>query len=101
MRAFQNCSAVGYQGLVTPAKAFFEAGGFDERFEGDVGTADYCLRLRNLGYRIVQMPTVKVECEEKSPVSYTHLDVYKRQELHRHLFACRSHTRKIHSAVLV
>lgn len=67
MRAFQNCSAVGYQGLVTPAKAFFEAGGFDERFEGDVGTADYCLRLRNLGYRIVQTPTVKVECEEKSP----------------------------------
>lgn len=66
-RAFQNCSAVSYQGLFTPAKVFFEAGGFDERFEGDVGSADYCVRLCNLGYRIVQMPTVKIESEEKSP----------------------------------
>ncbi len=66
-RGFQNNSAASYLGLMTPRSLFEEVGGFDERFEGEIGTADYCRRVLNAGKRIVQTCTVKVQSDERAP----------------------------------
>ncbi len=66
-RGFQNNSAASYLGLMTLRSLFAEVGGFDERFEGETGTADYCRRVLNAGHRIVQTCTVKVQSDEPCP----------------------------------
>lgn len=60
LRAFQNCSALSVLGMMTPRALFEHVGGFDGRYEGEVGSVDYCQRLLQERYRMVQMPTVKL-----------------------------------------
>ncbi|RDB58965.1 hypothetical protein C1878_15845 [Gordonibacter sp. 28C] len=69
LRAFQNFSAVAYRGMLTPKKQFSQVGGFNELFEGEIGTADYCKRLARTGCRVVQTPTVKIQSSERSEES--------------------------------
>lgn len=66
-RSFQNNSAASYLGLMTPRALFHELGGFDERFNGEVGAADYCRRVMNEGKRIVLTCTVKLQSDERCP----------------------------------
>lgn len=67
LRAFQNPSAVSYEGMMTPRVLFEGLGGFDERFEGMTAAADYCVRVSQAGYRCVQTPTVKLLTDERCP----------------------------------
>jgi len=67
LRAFQNPSAVSYEGMMTPRALFVGLGGFDEEFKSVIAAADYCLRMRETGYRCVQTPTVKLLTRESCP----------------------------------
>ena len=49
LRAFQDVSAVGLQGLLTSRASFEAVGGFDEAFSDETGAAEYCVRLRETG----------------------------------------------------
>lgn len=66
-RAFQNNSAASYLGFMTSKALFDEVGGFDEGYTSEIGSADYCQRVRVVGKRIVQMCTVKVQSDEPCP----------------------------------
>lgn len=66
-RAFQNYSAIACQGMLTSKEAFNKAGGFDADYAGEIGAVDYCKRVIDQGYRIVQMPTVKLQVDEYCP----------------------------------
>lgn len=46
--------------LFVRAKAFREAGGFDERFFAHMEEIDLCWRLQRLGYEVVAVPSSKV-----------------------------------------
>jgi GT2 family glycosyltransferase len=52
----RNYSAVTAACLMTRREAFERVGGFDERLAVDFNDVDYCLRLREAGYRIVFTP---------------------------------------------
>lgn len=67
VRAFQNPSAVSYEGMLTPRALFLAVGGFDTRFEGAIAAADYCVHMRDMGFRCVQTPTVKLLTEDICP----------------------------------
>lgn len=64
-RAFQNLSAVSWEGMMVARSDFDAVGGFDESFESVVGSADFCHRLLERGLRIVQVPTVKMQSAEE------------------------------------
>src|SRR5262249_30246175 len=51
-----NCAAVTGACLMTRREVFHELGGFDESFPLNYNDVDYCLRLRQAGYRIVYTP---------------------------------------------
>lgn len=55
-----NCWAVTAACLLTSRKAFDAAQGFDESFELNYNDVDYCLRLRQLGFRLVMNPQVEL-----------------------------------------
>lgn len=67
LRAFQNTSAVANDGLMIAKQLFEEVGGFDDRFESEVGTAEFCKRVRDREYRIVVTPTVKIQTSDQRP----------------------------------
>lgn len=52
----RNYSAVTAACMMTRRDAFDRIGGFDERLAVDFNDVDYCLRLREAGYRIVFTP---------------------------------------------
>jgi len=52
----RDFSAVTGACMMTSRAAFDRVGGFDETFLTDFNDVDYCLRLRELGYRIVYTP---------------------------------------------
>lgn len=66
-RAFQNVSAVSWRGMMVSCALFQETGGFDTRFSGEIGSADFCQKLLRKGLRIVQTPTVKIQTGEMPP----------------------------------
>ena len=51
-----NCAAVTGACLMTRADVFRDMGGFDESFPLNYNDVDYCLKLRQAGYRIVYTP---------------------------------------------
>lgn len=59
--AFADASAAGWQGLTVPASAFSAAGGFDERFTGEVAAVDLCHRL------MANDPAAKLQDAPKPP----------------------------------
>ena len=52
----RNYLAVTAAAMLTPIDAFDEIGGFDSQFARDFNDVDYCLRLREAGYRIAWTP---------------------------------------------
>lgn len=52
----RNCSAVSSACMMVRKEAFEEVGGFDGRIAGVCADADFCLKLRKAGYRIVWTP---------------------------------------------
>ncbi|MBI4978321.1 MAG: glycosyltransferase [Spirochaetes bacterium] len=67
LKIVQNLSAVTGACLMTRKQLFRSLGGFDERFILAFNDVDYCIRLRNGGYRIVWTPYVElVHYESKS-----------------------------------
>jgi GT2 family glycosyltransferase len=56
----RNYSAVTAACLMTRREVFESLGGLDERFATDFNDVDYCLRLREAGYRIVVTPYAKL-----------------------------------------
>lgn len=54
----RNVSAVTGAALLTTRAAFQQCGGFDERFAISFNDVDYCIHLRQLGYRVVQASDV-------------------------------------------
>lgn len=54
----QNLSAVTAACMITSRVAFEEVGGFTEELAVAYNDVDYCLKLREAGYRIVYEPTV-------------------------------------------
>ncbi|WP_455138949.1 glycosyltransferase family 2 protein [Thermophilibacter sp.] len=70
LRAFQNASACSFQGLCVSRELFERVGGFDEGYEGEIGAADLCRRVRNAGLRVALTPMVRVEVEEACPEKF-------------------------------
>lgn len=70
LRAFQDVSAVGYQGLSITRSVFERLGGFDDKFEGEIGSAELCHRVGAMGLRCMVTPTVKLEVDEACPELY-------------------------------
>lgn len=52
----RNVSAVTAACMLVPKDVFWQIGGFDEQFQIAFGDIDFCLRLRDAGYRIVYTP---------------------------------------------
>ena len=52
----RECSVVSGEVFATRRSLLQQVNGLDHRFGFDVGQADLCLRLRQLGYRIVYTP---------------------------------------------
>lgn len=57
---YRDLSAVTAACLLTSRQAFDCAGGFDETLELVYGDTDYCLRLRQIGLRIVYSPDAEL-----------------------------------------
>ena len=56
----RNCSAVTGACLLTRRAVYDEVGGFDERLALDFNDVDFCLRVRQAGYRIVYTPHARL-----------------------------------------
>lgn len=70
LRALQNVSACGVQGLTVSRDLFEAVGGFDEHFESEVGAADFCHRVLERGLRVAQTCTVKLRTSDVCPEHY-------------------------------
>ncbi|TKJ42386.1 hypothetical protein CEE37_01515 [candidate division LCP-89 bacterium B3_LCP] len=61
--------------LLTPKSIFHEMGGFDERFINEFEDVDYCLRLRDKGYKVIYTPKAElIHYEGQTPGRHDHLD---------------------------
>jgi GT2 family glycosyltransferase len=63
--AVRNYSAVSGACLMTRRRVFDEVGEFDPAFPVDFNDVDYCLRVRQAGYRIVFTPYARLTHREK------------------------------------
>ena len=74
-----NCAAVTGACLMSRRDVFAEAGGFDEAFPLNYNDIDYCLRARQLGYRVVFTPHARLihhESVSKPGVYKDELDTF-------------------------
>jgi O-antigen biosynthesis protein len=62
----RNYSAVTAACLMSRRAVFDEVGGFDEAFPIDFNDVDYCLRVRQAGYRIVYTPYAQLYHHESA-----------------------------------
>ncbi|CAB4242799.1 protein of unknown function [Methylacidimicrobium sp. AP8] len=67
----RNPSAVSAACLTTRRAVWEECGGFDQGYGRDLWDIDYCLRLREKGYRIVYTPYAELVRLEDSPEEST------------------------------
>jgi GT2 family glycosyltransferase len=75
-----NCAAVTGACLMTRRDVFDEAGGFDEAFPLNYNDIDFCMRVRQLGYRVVFTPHARVvhhESVTKTGVFAEELDAFR------------------------
>jgi len=71
-REFQAVTAAC---MLVRREVFFELGGFDEAFVNSYEDVDFCLRVRERGYRIVYAPgSVVTHYESKTPGRHLHDD---------------------------
>jgi GT2 family glycosyltransferase len=62
----RNCSAVTAACLMTRRAVFEQVGGLDEKLPVDFNDVDFCLRLREAGYRIVFTPYAELVHHESA-----------------------------------
>lgn len=67
MRAFQNTSAVGYQGLSIKRSLFGDLGGLDTSFTSEISCVDLCLRVAEESRRIALNCNVELLTDEMPP----------------------------------
>lgn len=67
LRAFQNASAAALEGLMVRRADFLHVGGFDDAFASEVGTAEFCHRVRQRGVRVALTPTVELQTNVACP----------------------------------
>lgn len=67
LRAFQNVSATSKDGMMISKDIFEKVGGFDASYISEIGAADLCKRVTDIGYRIVMTPTVKLQTSDCCP----------------------------------
>jgi GT2 family glycosyltransferase len=82
----RNWSAVTGACLMTRAEVFQAAGGFTEEFPLNYNDVDYCLKLRDLGKRVVYMPYARLyhhESVTKTGTFAHELEAFKRVWLER------------------
>ena len=66
----RNCSAVSGACMMVRKQLFEKLGGFDEQLPDTYNDIDFCLRLREAGYRIVWTPDAQLYHDE--PASRSH-----------------------------
>jgi GT2 family glycosyltransferase len=62
----RNCSAVTAACMLTRRDVFDRVGGFDENLKVDFNDVDYCLKVREQGYRIVFTPYAELRHHESA-----------------------------------
>lgn len=60
LNSMRDFSAVTGACLLTKKEIFEQVNGFDNSFDVYYGDADFCLKVRNLGYRVVYTPFTKL-----------------------------------------
>jgi GT2 family glycosyltransferase len=63
-RFIRNCSAVSGACMMVRKELFEKLGGFDEKLPGTYNDIDFCLRIREAGYRIVWTPEAELYKDE-------------------------------------
>ena len=63
-RFIRNCSAVSGACMMVRKELFEKLGGFDEQLPGTYNDIDFCLRMREAGYRIVWTPEAELYKDE-------------------------------------
>jgi tetratricopeptide (TPR) repeat protein len=56
----QRIGAVGAKLMLTPRELFLGSGSFDERFINCFEDVDYCLRIREMGYKVIYTPKAEL-----------------------------------------
>ena len=79
----RNVSAVTGACLMTRREIFNEVGGFDEAFPTDFNDVDYCLRVRQAGYRIVYTPYAQLYHHESASFGARQQDPLGAEEMRR------------------
>lgn len=67
----RNFLAVTAAAMLTPIGAFDDVNGFDTRFARDFNDVDYCLRLRDKGYRVAWTPYAHLTHHEGASIVRT------------------------------
>lgn len=78
----RNCSAVSAACMMVRKSTFEEVGGFDERLPRAYSDLDFCLKIREKGYRIVWTPEAEFyhdECEAANESDSEEVEYLKRR----------------------
>jgi len=67
----RNCSAVTAACMMVRRQVFEEVSGFDENLPVAYNDVDFCLRVREAGYRIVYAPDAELYHHESASRGYT------------------------------
>jgi GT2 family glycosyltransferase len=78
-----NFSAVSAACMMTRRAVFEQAGGFDEAFPIDFNDVDYCLRIRQAGYRVVYTPYAQLLHHESASIGNRMQDAAGAAEMRR------------------
>jgi GT2 family glycosyltransferase len=69
-RFIRNCSAVSGACMMVRKQLFEKLSGFDEHFPGTYNDIDFCLRIREAGYRIVWTPEAELYKDDETFARY-------------------------------
>ena len=78
----RNCSAVSAACMMVRKELFEKLGGFDEQLPGAGNDIDFCLRIREAGYRIVWTPEAELYhdgCPASDSLNSSQAEYFKRR----------------------